>query len=69
MLYFILTLSIMHLTIMAVTVQINKLDTAARANPYVSEVFKLGIASLAEIIPCYYISEQTPHILCYLAKK
>jgi hypothetical protein len=54
---------------MAVTVQMNKLDTAARADPYVSEVFKLGIASLAEIIPCYYISEQTPHILCYLAKK
>ncbi|KAH7191427.1 fungal-specific transcription factor domain-containing protein [Fusarium oxysporum] len=67
--YFALTSSITHLTIMAATVQMNELDTAARADPHVSEVFKLGIASLAEMTPCHHISEQAPRILCYLAKK
>jgi hypothetical protein len=67
--YFALTSSITHLTIMAATVQTNELDTAARADPHVSEIFKQGIASLAEMTPCHHIAEQAPHILCYLAKK
>ncbi|KAG7435385.1 Nitrogen assimilation transcription factor nit-4 [Fusarium oxysporum f. sp. raphani] len=67
--YFALTSSITHVTIMAATVQTNELDTAARADPHVSEVFKQGIASLAEMTPCHHIAEQAPHILCYLAEK
>jgi hypothetical protein len=67
--YFALTSSIMHLTIMAITVQTDELDTTARPDPHISEAFKRGIANLAEMTPCHHIAEQAPHILCFLAKK
>jgi hypothetical protein len=67
--YFALTSSIMHLTIMAATVQTDELDTTARADPHISEAVKQGIASLAEMTTCHHIAEQALHIIRYLAKK
>ncbi|RBA11005.1 hypothetical protein FPRO05_14311 [Fusarium proliferatum] len=67
--YFALTSSIMHLTIMATTVQREELSTTARTDHQVSEAFKQGMASLSEMATCHHIAEQAPHILYYLAKK
>ncbi|EXK25618.1 hypothetical protein FOMG_17719 [Fusarium oxysporum f. sp. melonis 26406] len=67
--YFALTSTIVHLIIMAATVQTNDLDTTARTDPQVADAVKQGIASLTEMTPCHHIAEQAPHILCYLAKK
>ncbi|CEI70926.1 hypothetical protein FVEN_g9698 [Fusarium venenatum] len=67
--YFALTSTIAHLTIMAVTMQANDMDAAAKADPHVSEAIQQGIACLAEMTSCHHITEQAPHILRYLAKK
>jgi hypothetical protein len=67
--YFALASSIMHLALMGGTVQINKLDTAARTDPYLSEAIKQGIARLAEMTRCHHIAKQALYLLCYLDKK
>jgi hypothetical protein len=67
--YFALASSIMHLALMAGTVQINKLDTAARTDPHLSEAVKQGIARLTEMTHCHHIAEQALHLLRHLAKK
>ncbi|KAL5603955.1 hypothetical protein FOVSG1_006705 [Fusarium oxysporum f. sp. vasinfectum] len=67
--YFALASSIMHLVVMAGTVQINKFDTAVRTDPHLSEAVKQGIARFAEMTPCHHIAEQALHLLRYLAKK
>ncbi|KAH7204904.1 fungal-specific transcription factor domain-containing protein [Fusarium oxysporum] len=67
--YFALASSIMHLALTAGTVQINKLDTAVRADPHLSEAVKQGIARLSEMTSCHHIAEQGLHLLRYLAKK
>ncbi|KAM0468611.1 hypothetical protein ACHAP7_010679 [Fusarium lateritium] len=67
--HFALISSVMHLTIMATTVHIEELDTTERTDSHVSEIFKQGIANLAEMAPYHHIAEQAPDILCDLAKK
>jgi hypothetical protein len=67
--YFALASTIVHLIILATTVQMNDLDMTARTDPQVADVVKQGIASLTEMTPCHHIAEQAPYILRYLAKK
>ncbi|KAI7759094.1 hypothetical protein LZL87_013947 [Fusarium oxysporum] len=67
--YFALASSTMHLALMARTVQINRLDTAVRADPHLSEAVDQGIARLSEMTSCHHIAEQALHLLRYLAKK
>jgi hypothetical protein len=67
--YFALALSIMRLALMGGTVQINKLDTAARTDPHLSEAVKEGIARLTEMTRCHYTADQALHLLRHLAKK
>ncbi|KAF5697412.1 nitrogen assimilation transcription factor nirA [Fusarium mundagurra] len=67
--YFALASSIMHLVVMAGTVQINKFDTAVRTDPHLFEAVKQGIARFAEMTPRHHIAEQALHLLRYLAKK
>jgi hypothetical protein len=67
--YLALESSIMHLAIMAITVQTNELNTVMSIDTHISKAVKQGIASPAEMTPCHRIAEQAPHILRYLAKK
>lgn len=67
--YLALEASIMHLAIMAITVQTNELNTVMSTDTHISEAVKQGIASLAEMTPCHRIAEQAPHVLRYLAKE
>ncbi|KAI3571833.1 fungal-specific transcription factor domain-containing protein [Fusarium oxysporum f. sp. albedinis] len=67
--YFALASSIMHLALMAGTIQINKLDTAARTEPHLSEAVKQDIARLAEMTHSHHVAEQALHLLHHLAKK
>jgi hypothetical protein len=67
--YFVLASSIMHLTLMAQTVQMNKLDTPVRIYPHLSEAVKQGIARLIEMRSRHQIAEQAFHLHCHLTKK
>lgn len=74
--YFVLTSTIMHLAIGAVSSSPNisdstskKMEAAAKLDPRVSESLKQGISDLAEMAPCHHFAEQALNILRYLAKK
>lgn len=75
--YFVLTASIMHLTIGAASVvDVNPgkvtaadIKQAVKIDPRVSNALKRGISDLTEMAPCHHFAEQALNILRYLAKK
>lgn len=74
--YFVLTSTIMHLAIGAVTTSDDSqnpspenIEAVAKLDPKVSESLKQGISDLAEMAPCHHFAEQALNILRYLAKK
>ncbi|POR36001.1 Nitrogen assimilation transcription factor nit-4, partial [Tolypocladium paradoxum] len=74
--YFVLTSTIMHLTISSASLRSDPSESAAekmkvvvKTDPHVSEALKQGIADLAEMVPCHRFAEQALNILRYLAKK
>uniref|UniRef100_A0A0D2YF37 Xylanolytic transcriptional activator regulatory domain-containing protein n=1 Tax=Fusarium oxysporum (strain Fo5176) TaxID=660025 RepID=A0A0D2YF37_FUSOF len=67
--YFALASSIIHLALMAGTVQAHKLGTAARTDLHLSEAVKQGIDGLAEMARYHHVAEQALHLLRHLAKE
>lgn len=74
--YFVLTSTIMHLAIGAVSSSretsnstTKKMETGAKLDSRVSESLKQGISDLAEMAPCHHFAEQALNILRYLSKK
>lgn len=74
--YFVLTSSIMHLAIGAANVSSSsetstaeKMETAAKIDPHVTESISQGIKDLTEMAPCHQFAEQALNILRYLAQK
>lgn len=78
--YFVLTSSIMHLSI-AATASSSPPETGDASNsgrspripskldPHVTEALSRGIADLTEMAPCHHFAEQALNILKFLAKK
>lgn len=77
--YFVLTSSIMHLSIAAAGEAGESANTAnsaqsprsgpAKLDPHVTEALARGIADLTEMAPCHHFAEQALNILRFLAKK
>ncbi|KAF5239891.1 hypothetical protein FANTH_9773 [Fusarium anthophilum] len=67
--YFALASSIIHLALMAGTVQAHKLGTAARTDPHLLEAVKQGIDGLAGMARYHHVAEQALHLLRHLAKE
>jgi hypothetical protein len=67
--YLALASSIIDLTQIAETVQINKLGTAVKTDSHHFETVKQGITKLTEITPYHHIAGKALHLLRYLAKK
>ncbi|PNY29440.1 Nitrogen assimilation transcription factor nit-4 [Tolypocladium capitatum] len=74
--YFVLTSTIMHLTISSASLgsdpagsAAEKMRSVVKTDPHVSEALKQGIADLTDMVPCHHFAEQALNILRYLAKK